>query len=59
MNYKAKFLIVEMVRRKIKNRSRYSAITYNPSTWEMEAGRLGVQGHPWLYKNYIRICMSN
>lgn len=22
---------------------------YNPSTWEMGAGGLGIQGHPWLH----------
>ena len=36
----------------------------HPSTWEMEAGGSGVQGHPWLHSEfeaslgYMRPCLK-
>lgn len=33
---------------------------YNPSTWELESRRPGVQGHPWLHSlGNIRHCLKN
>jgi len=27
--------------------------TYNPSTWEVKAGKSGAQGHPWLHSEFV------
>ena len=39
-------------KKKLANRNNTNhdcVCTYNPSTWELEAGGSGIQGYPWLH----------
>lgn len=38
------------------------AYTYNPSTWQVEAGEAGIQSQPWLQKTLSqksKCCLTN
>lgn len=47
-----------------KNQTQHAGTCYNPSTSEMEVGGPGVQGQPWLHRQfeaslgYVRFCLK-